>query len=307
MASKLILIFILVAQLSIAQKVEKIVVGAGPEDILLDTLGNAERLIISCDERRDKKKTVEGDIWFLDIKSNKKEVFKRINEPDNFEFNPHGISLLADDKNKYLFVVNHYDNYKKSEVVRYTINNNTLTFDKRFPYKSSVNSVLALTKNHFLITNDVLFRGKVEEYKNEAFSIIDKNIKFPNGINKIDSVIYVSTTVSSEVYGYKITPNGSYQKLGSIAKIKGADNLRICKGKLITTSHPKLRKFLKHMKDSAKYSPTEVWEIDPVSKQTKLMFKDDGGQISAASTGLIYKNTLYISQVFEDFLLKIAY
>lgn len=307
MGNKLTILFVFLGALSFAQSAEKIIVGSGPEDLLLDTLHQAERLIISCDERRDKDSIIQGNIWELNLKTNQKQILPRANEPQNFEFNPHGISLLKTKQAKYLFVVNHYDVYKESEIIRYLLTPDSLIYEKRFPYTSSINSVLALAKNHFIITNDVLLRGKVIEYKNDTYHTIDKNIKYPNGVNIMDSVVYVSTVISSEIYGYKMQPNGTYKKLGSVGKVKGADNLRLYNNKLITTSHPRFRKFLKHLKNKKNISPSEVWEINPFTKQTKLLYQNNGEEISAASTGLIYKNHLYISQVFENFILKIKF
>ena len=69
MRNKLLFVLLL-PFFSISQSYEKITVGAGPEDFVLDTFQGNERLIISCDERRDKDSIVQGDIWTLDIKTN---------------------------------------------------------------------------------------------------------------------------------------------------------------------------------------------------------------------------------------------
>jgi hypothetical protein len=46
--------------------------------------------------------------------------------------------------------------------------------------------------------------------------------------------------------------------------------------------------------------------INRITGEQKVLFSDDGKKISAASTALIYDGHLYISQVFDDFILKVA-
>lgn len=301
-------LFILIAFSSFSFGQRKIQVGLGPEDFVLDTINDKQRLLISCDPRRDDKSYLKtGDIWSYNLNTDSAYPFKRINEPTDISFNPHGVFLLNSINKQYLFVVNHFNQEKKrkSSVIRYTVDQDILIYDTNFNFRSTINSVYAFSKDHFVITNDKKLNGNLYEYKNNQFTKIDSHIKYPNGISKIDSILYISTVISNKVYAYTIQKNGSYSKNKKIAKIKGADNLRYCNGMLLTTSHPKLMKVVKHFKNKEKISPSIVYSIDPKTGKTVKLFEDDGSLISAASTAIIYKDKLYISQIFENFLIEI--
>lgn len=306
MQNKLFVFLVFLSVFSFSQ--EKIIVGPGPEDIVLDTFLRQERILISCDPRRDDKPyTKHGDIWDFDIKTNKTGVLVRKNEPDDLSFNPHGIHLLFENQKPYLFVVNHFRKGKKrqSEIIRYQVVNDTLIFERRFPYTSTINSVYALSKDHFIITNDKKFNGNLAEFKQNQFVKIDKHIKYPNGLNVKDSILYLSTTMSNKIYAYPILADGTYGKPKKIAKIKGLDNIRMYENTLLTTSHPKLMRVVKHFKNKDKISPSVVYQIDLSTNESKPLYKDDGAEMSAASVALIYKDYLYISQIFEPFMIRI--
>ena len=184
---------------------------------------------------------------------------------------------------------------------------NTLTFQKRFNYNSTINSVLALAKNEFYITNDKKIKGSLVHYKHDKYNTVDNNILYPNGINIRDSILYLSTTMSNKIYAYRIEKDNQLTMINSIAKVKGADNIRFYKNLLLTTSHPKLLKVVKHYKKPSKKSPSIVYSINLETNEKKTLFEDDGTKISAASTAIIYKGDLYISQIFENFILKTPY
>lgn len=303
MVNKLFFILILLsAQVTFSQDYTKIKVGPGPEDFVLDTFNTNERLIISCDERRDKDKTVQGDIWEYDLNTEKAKKLIRKNEPDSLDFNPHGIHLIRENDTSYLFVVNHYD--KKSEIIRYELNQNELVFQKRFDYNSSINSVFGVNKGIFYITNDLKFKGAIVLYKNGEYKKLDKHIKYPNGIFIKDSTLYLTTTLSNKVYQYKVNQDYTLGKNKKVTKVKGADNIRFYNEWLITTSHYKFLKFINHFKDEKKHSPSLVYAINTTTGEKKELFNNKGDIISAASGALIYKGNLYIGQVFQEFILK---
>ncbi len=302
-----LLICLFASLYSYLQDTTKIRIGKGPEDFLLDTTDGVNRLIISCDERRDWDNEITGNIWQLDITSNKASIIKRIGDDSLNTFNPHGIYLLKVKENKYLFVVNHFDKPQQSEIRRYLLKDSTLTFEENFSYESKINAICAVSKLHFYFSNDNVFYGKLIEYKNGKLNTIDKRIQYPNGINIKDSTLYLSTTLSGNIYAYPIDKQHTLSKPKKITSIAGGDNIRFYENTLLTTSHPSFRKFLAHRKDSSEISPTEVYQVDLSSGEKKLLFKDDGTIISAASTAILYDNSLFISQVFEGFILRIKY
>jgi hypothetical protein len=86
----------------------------------------------------------------------------------------------------------------------------------------------------------------------------------------------------------------------TIAKVKGPDNIRLDGNDLIVACHLKSFAFLHHMKDSTKHSPTTVYRVasDGTQKPTVLYF-NKGEVIDACATGLVFRNKLYLSQVFD--------
>jgi len=301
MPSKILLVLCILCRFCIAQDSFEIKLGFGPEDLVLDTINNHNRLIISCDERRSRKKEIEGELWFVDLTDNRTQVIPRV-EPFNHEFNPHGIYLLNKYDQQYVFVVNHYNNYKTSEVIRYRLVNDTLVFEHLYPYSSTINAVYAADTNHFYFSNDKFIRGKLVEWVNGGF-INHGRFNFPNGIIVVDSNLYLSTSVGGNIWKFPFVGG----KLGSKtkhARVKGADNLKLYKGKLITSSHPKFKRFYQHMKHSNKKSPSHIYSIDIHSEEKEMLLNDPEGKlISTASGGVIYKDKLYIGQVFEDYIL----
>lgn len=50
----------------------------------------------------------------------------------------------------------------------------------------------------------------------------------------------------------------------------------------------------------------EVFLIDPGSGESTTIYRDDGSNISAASSAIILDGSLYLCQVFEPYLLKVT-
>jgi len=74
---------------------EKIQVGPGPEDMVLDTLHGKVRLIISCSARRESQGAY-GEMVSLDLRTGDQAALTRYNEPADVVFRPHGIYLDKD-------------------------------------------------------------------------------------------------------------------------------------------------------------------------------------------------------------------
>jgi len=64
-----------------------------------------------------------------------------------------------------------------------------------------------------------------------------------------------------------------------------------------------LLKFIKHAASPKNNSPTVVYEIDLLTNQKKLIYANTDGTINGASTAILYNHKLYLSQVFEPWIL----
>jgi hypothetical protein len=308
---------------SVAQVYEnvKILTGPGPEDFVVDTFVTRPRFIVSCNERRDNQAHY-GEIIAIDLEFEKPMILPRLNEPQNFLFNPHGIDIIHDEDATYLLVVNHQDETSplRHQIVIYQISENFITYLDTVgtpKYLKSPNDVSTRKDGLIWVSNDTSKRGaKMEVFlsrkksfiaafkSGEAYVAVDK-LAFPNGVLLTDTAAYYTTTRQNKVFKSLLDSNGKATTQEVIAKIKGADNLMYNNGKLYTTSHPKPIKFLKHLKNPEKKSPTDVYEIDPVNKTKKLIYTSKGDEISAGSTALVMGEYLYISQVFDSFILKV--
>jgi len=282
-------------QTSSYQKFEKIETAFGAEDVELDSSCTAPRLLISCDERRELE--TQGSIWSYDFETQKAQPLQIDFRYYKSDFHPHGISSYRD----VLFVVNHVSK-KQSEILRFSISTDGLKLDTVYKHKAInfPNDLFAVTENEFYATNYHYLNGALTYFKNNTFTKIDKGMKLPNGVIKVGNKIIVSTTLSNNIISYDL--NNNYKK-EKIFKIKGGDNFSFSNEKLYVSSHPKTGKFFKHYKDSEKTSPSVIYELDLKTKEKKVIYSNTTGQINAASGGLFYKNKLYISQVFENFVL----
>ena len=89
------------------------------------------------------------------------------------------------------------------------------------------------------------------------------------------------------------------------AKLKGLDNISfINDNEVLVTAHLKQIAVLKHYKDPKNISPTVIYRVNINTGDYKAVYADKGSDISGGSTALYYNGKIYISQIFEPFLLK---
>lgn len=301
----------------------KIFCPPGPEDMLLDSLSSSgPRLILSCDERR-KKESESAEICYIKLnQSDSLFVFKRLGEPKDLVFHPHGIDLINIEDKLFLYVISHDDASDKHLILKYEVLDKEIRFIHGFAHAliNSPNSIKALADGGFIVTNDrkkrknilnlllrkkdgtlVYFDGK------NTFKIIQNNLGFPNGIG-IDTKqkrLYITTTTQNELLTYRYNEAFELEAAHPHRQLIGGDNIRFKGELLLTTGHPKPMKFIQHMNNKKKSAPSKIYIYDTKSKLLKEVFSDDGTLISAASTALIYKKRMYVSQVFDNFILKI--
>ena len=297
---------------------EKIQVGPGPEDMVLDTLSGAPRLLISCAARRENHKPY-GEIVSLDLESNLKTELIRYNEPEDLRFRPHGIYLEGD----LLYVISHEQEPDYHPILLYRVRGDSLEFLELIhtPNQHSPNALVAGPKGEIYVVNDSGKRGSTLEKalklkkanvvrvtKNAEASwesvVVAEKLGYPAGINRIADTLYVGDAVLHRIHVYTIREEG-LEKEREIKDLKGNDNLRIYDQQILTPGHIKPFKFIGHARDPEKLSPLKVYLVDPVQLEKQVLFSTDGSLISGGSTAVIYKNHIYISQVFEPFILKV--
>jgi len=296
---------------------EKIEVGPGPEDMVLDTL-SAPRLLISCSARREEQKPY-GEIEALDLLNMERKILTRHKEPDSLVFRPHGIYLDGD----MLHVISHEREPDFHPILIYRVHGDSLEFIELINnvLLNSPNALVTGSQGEIFVVNDSGKRGslmeKILKLKRASLIMLNKgpdgnwssqymaiDLGYPAGINRIGNSIFAGDAIQNQIHVYRISEKGLMPQ-PPIKGLKGNDNLRISNGKILTCGHVKPLRFIQHVKDPGKISPVEVFLIDPKTGESRTLYSTDGSQISGGSTAIIYADNLYISQVFEPYLLKV--
>ncbi len=302
----------------------RISVGPGPEDIVLDTSSTSyPRLLASCTQRR-KGQPAYNEICEVNLNNNSFKALKRTNEPEGMIFHPHGFDLV---KNKtgelLLYCVSHNEEKKEHSIIIYRVFANHLEFKEKLdsPLLVSPNDVTASCTGEIFVTNDAgkrgsaiesllkLKRSNVVHYNSDTqkWDIVANKLCYANGIAinhcPSDYVIF-STVRSNKLYMLQNSTVEKYSKK-IIAQLKGLDNITYINDKeILVTAHLNQIAFLKHYKNANNLSPTVVYRVNIHTGEYQPVYSDNGSAISGASTALYYKGKLYMSQVFEPFLLE---
>jgi len=304
----------------------KIEVGPGPEDIVLDTFSAPyPRILASCSQRR-KGKPKYGEICEVNLNNDNFKILKRLNEPQGMILNPHGFDLVKNSKGELLlYCISHNEEKKEHSIIIYQVFADHLEFKEKLDSPSIVspNDVTANCAGEIFVTNDARKRGSVIESllklktsnvvhynpANKKWNVAATGFSYANGIaiNHCPSdYVLLSTIRSNKLYMLKNSDDDKNLYIPRvIAKLKGLDNITfINDNEILVTAHLRQIAFLKHYKDAKNISPTVVYRVNINTGEYKAVYSNDGSDISAGSTALYYNKKLYISQVFEPFLLK---
>jgi arylesterase/paraoxonase len=304
---------------------ERILLAKGTEDLVLDSLSGAKRLLISCNDHRMREKADNGNIYSYDLNSAEAKPLPRLNEPQDMEFHPHGIHLAMDQRLKApcLYVVSHDDSTDQHPIYKYRIYQDSLVFLQAYEHEAiySPNAVTAFGHGGFFISNDL---GKRNNRIEAALKIKKGNIvycdasgncrrvaeglSYANGIllSPDEQYLYIATTSENKIYRYKIGVHGALWQKELVAEVFGTDNLRWgTDGMLYTAGHYNFLAFAQHAKKQEKPSPSVIFKIDPLKGTKELLYLSKGSEISAAAVALEEEGNLYIGQVFGDFILKV--
>lgn len=297
---------------------ERLVTGPGPEDMVLDTLHGEARLILSCTARREDQDPF-GEIMSLNPDNGSETALIRYGEPEGMVFRPHGIYLDGD----RLLVINHEREPDLHPILIYMIHGDSLELTDRIisPSQHSPNALVTGNNGVIYFVNDSGKRGSLIEKAlklrraslvklvkdsdgNWEPEILAENLAYPAGINRLGDTLYVGDAVLHRIH--RFTLSGESLEAGKMIRgVRGADNIRIHEGQLIVPGHVKPLRFIGHTKDPGKLSPVAVFSIDPVSGRSTTLYYTDGSSISAGSTALVFGEYLYISQIFEPYILKV--
>lgn len=313
-------------------QVERIQTGMGPEDMVLDEISGNARLLLSCNDHRLREKAPMGNIYQVDLRQDSLNaaILPRVQEPAGLIFHPHGIDLLKDERGKNcLYVISHDNFMDRHFVFKYEVFRDSLLFLAAYEHKlmNTPNAVVARRDGGFYISNDHGKRGNQMELilrqkkgnivycdKDTNWVTVADKLLYPNGLSvdiqeySKDSVqrhFYVATTIHNHIFRYDMDKHGNLANRKKIAKVVGGDNLRQDQNLLLVGAHLKIFAFVGHFKNPNKLSPTVIYGVHKERKERHLLYANEGKQISAGATAILYKGDLFISQVFQPFLLKV--
>lgn len=305
---------------------QKITVGPGLEDFALLEKGGDAAIIASSHERRGWK--IQGEIFSLSLKTKQVKKLNRTGEPASLFFAPHGIDLFKNGQDTLVYVVNHGAemNDNDQSILIYRLQGDALEFlvQVRDDLINSPNDISVTETGNFYVTNDhgsrgsfweVLWglkRSKVTYCTLNSFTVnlgatckvAAENIAMANGILAERGKVYVSATREDKVYAFTRNADNTLSERKVIGEVPGPDNLFTDGKALITAGHTSNWKFFRHASSADNKAPSYIVRMEPETKGVTGIYFDKGEQISAASGAFSYKGKLYISQVFENFLLE---
>ncbi len=300
----------------------------GPED--MDLIRDSSTLLVSSHERRNSLKDL-GAIFEISLSDPLSFVPKKIetNYPENFR--PHGISYAKIKGIDTLVAISH----TLQKEYPHSLEIFEKSKDGRWSHKKTLQDSLLISPNDIFMNEDgEIFvsndngtmnsfrkywdiiikspRADIVYFNGKTFRNLNVPVILGNGIHiqkKDDSeILYRSVFSEGAVHRYKVVRQNGELSLKFLDKIEiqsGADNLTEDEnGKIWVAGHPSTFGFLKHAISKSLESPTQVFVIDPITKIANEVYANRGAEISAGSTGLVFKDKLFISQVFEDFILS---
>ncbi len=304
---------------------EKITIGAGTEDFALS--GDGSTIYVSSHERRGWK--VPGEIYSFNIKSRQVKKLARSGEPADLFFAPHGIDIFAKNGEKFLYVVNHGKEMNDADqsIVIYRMVGDALSFVARVrsEFINSPNDVAVAENGSFYVTNDHGSRGSLWEVfwglrrsgiayctladlgatnAKATCALAAEGLAMANGPIVRGEKVYVTATRENALFEFKRRADGSLTEKKKIAEVAGGDNLSRYERQLITASHTSNWKFFRHASSASNKAPSLIVAADPDTKSVTPLYYNDGSEIPAASGAFIHNGRLFISQVFEDFILE---
>lgn len=295
----------------------KIPVMAGPEDMVLDRWENVDRILVSCYDRRTEDSTARGAIVAYNLATEETFEMERRGEPDGLDFQPHGIDRHVIGKQSHLFVISHTADPHQHFIYEYRIEADHLQFIRNHSSElfRSPNDVFVDEEGNMYVSNDrydsgtmkeaILKQKKasvVKESPDGTVSMVCEDLGFANGLFIKDGYLYVGATRDNKVWRYPLEGNGEREMVN---KMTGPDNIMAYEDKMYVVAHPKPVAFIRHAKKQKNHSPVVVWEVVEGEKKGKAIFVDRGDRINAGATAIRVGDKMYISQVFEPYLLEV--
>ncbi len=118
--------------------------------------------------------------------------------------------------------------------------------------------------------------------------------------------VFVATSRGNNLYNFDREANGELVKRKVLFEASILDNLFFANNgaELIVASHPSGLDFLRHLADGTVPSPSVIYSVNLEDGNARTLYANSGEELSAASGAFVFQGDLYLSQVFEPFLLR---
>ena len=293
----------------------------------LDTVssGISPRILMACRNRRKGEPPV-ADIYQLDILTEKVTLMPREGNPAGLVYTPHGIGLVKNSNGDVLlYCINHGEAQKHHSIIVYRVLLNRLVFKEMLesPLMTAPNDVTAGEDGSVFFTNDsrkydsffeTVFRMKTSNVlytDGKDYKIILSGLQYGNGIALKGNRLVVVTTRGKKVFSLLMKKTESGQNYPIIADEKiipgpdGFDNVNFGGPDwVLIPAHLNGPAYMAHERYPSKKSPTVVYRVDVINGKTDVVYSNNGGEISAGSSAIYYRGKLYISQVFQPYILR---
>jgi len=312
---------------SFAGTIERKVALPGVEDIQISYEDGF--MLFSSDDRASRRdgNTEQGHLYYMDLTNTKFEPIKLTTDL-KIPFYPHGISMVRTADHVYrVYAINHVDSEHSIEV--FNLHDDNLIHIRTLKDASMIspNDIVALDKERFYFTNDHGYTeglGKLGEeylgwaasnvvyYDGNGYREVAADIAYANGIN-LDherSLLFVASPRDFLVKVFHIKEHGNLDFIEDVDCGTGVDNIEFTPdGRLWIGCHPSLLAFTAYAKGKKPISPSEIITIDYRAKgdySTKIVFMDDGGNMSASSVAAVYKDFIFVGNVMDDHFLILS-
>lgn len=302
-----------------AASCQRVATGPGPDDMVVQP-GTPMRLLISSHDRRNFSRS--GEIYAYTPSNNQMIAMTRINEPEGFRLRPHGMDLVNRNGRWWLYVVSHDRELVSDQhsLMIYEVIGDTLRFQQQLttPLLSAPNDVAAADNGDIYVTNERQDGASIVEWlflqrkanvvvyrQGTGWQIAASELAIANGIYIQGRTVWVSQTVGEGLMRYSRKADGTLGQGVQITSLSLIDGLSPGQnGRLLATSYPSLIGLGLHWQHQQSRARTVVYEVDPQTQNTRVVFQDNGQSINAVSSSQLVDDRLYLGQLFDPFILS---
>jgi len=261
-----------------------------------------------------------GAIWTYDL--NDPEAVPVNATPDaDAGFQPHGISLyIGEDGSRRLFVINHGNNEQAVDIFDVGEGSLQKVTTVTGELLRTPNDLVAVSPEAFYFSNDHRFLADdfmrpFEDFlglpmtdavlfDGTDFRTVAPSVKGANGINVSadGETLYLSAARGGAVHVYDRDLSSGDLTYRKTIELPGLpDNIELLPdGQLLVALHPKALELLAHFGDPTQKAPSHIVKVDPESGNVETIFLSLGEDLSAASTGAIFKDRLIVGAIIES-------